>query len=311
MYELTSLLTTMSAGSASFVAILGGLIAQKVIEINNGRAAIEEEIKELNEQKEFQQKEIDKYDSWIEEDDAIEFIGKRAEALLHEKTFEEALDAEEPNGDEDVKKLHWYWDKALRILQMYASKNGKPHFEIVREIIETFEEVSPPDGEELSLSTDEDFIKGVCEIIGDHFEAYYKNDGHNSIGQLYVTPSLLNPTQYGVSLLEYNSWSDSRNRADVELSAIELHVKQLEDRKRRLIVPDELKNGFWLFGAFILCCVLLPLILTPFMTESYIVFVIVKVLFLSIYGAGLLSVLLYIKRLLPKRTRQDKEKCRE
>ena len=57
MYELTSLLTTMSAGSASFVAILGGLIAQKVIEINNGRAAIEEEIKELNEQKEFQQKE--------------------------------------------------------------------------------------------------------------------------------------------------------------------------------------------------------------------------------------------------------------
>ena len=44
MYDLTSFLSTISAGSASFVAILGGLIAQKVIEINNGRTAVEEEI---------------------------------------------------------------------------------------------------------------------------------------------------------------------------------------------------------------------------------------------------------------------------
>ena len=49
MYDLTSFLSTISAGSASFAAILGGMIATKVIEINNTRFAVEEEIKELTE----------------------------------------------------------------------------------------------------------------------------------------------------------------------------------------------------------------------------------------------------------------------
>ena len=67
MYDLTSFLTTISAGSASFVAILGGLIAQKVIEINNGRTAVEEEIKELNEQKQLLEDDIADHADWMEE----------------------------------------------------------------------------------------------------------------------------------------------------------------------------------------------------------------------------------------------------
>ena len=47
VYDLTSLLTTVSAGSASFIAIIGGLIATKLIDINNQRAAVDEEMEEL------------------------------------------------------------------------------------------------------------------------------------------------------------------------------------------------------------------------------------------------------------------------
>lgn len=288
----------MSAGSASFVAILGGLIAQKVIEINNEKAAVEEEIKELKEQREFQLKEFDKYNKWIEEDDAIGFISKQAEALLHEKSFEEALDEEDLNGDEDLQKLKWYWEKALQIDKLYVEKGKRPHFEIVNEIREIIENTTQSDEDELSLSADGDFVKKVCEIIKDHYEAYYKNDGHNSIGQVYVTPSILNPMQYGVSLLEYNSWIKDRNRIDRELSAIELRMKQVEDRKRRLRMPKELKKGFWVFGVFILFCVLLPLVFTPFMTGNYVIYVVAKVLFLLFFGIGLYSVLFYIKMLL-------------
>lgn len=81
--------------------------------------------------------------------------------------------------------------------------------------------------------------------------------------------------------------------------ALDLRIKQSEYRKKRLRVPSELKNGFWVFGAFIVSCVLLPLVLTPFTTENYTSYVIMKLLFLFIFGVGLFSVLLYIKRLLP------------
>ena len=64
MYDLTSFLSTISAGSASFVAILGGLIAQKVIEINNGRTAVEEEIKELKYELDDKNDEVYSLHSW-------------------------------------------------------------------------------------------------------------------------------------------------------------------------------------------------------------------------------------------------------
>lgn len=300
MYDLTSFLTTISAGSASFVAILGGLIAQKVIEISNERSAIEEDLKEFSEQKELRQKDIEKYDRWIEEDDAICFIGRRAKELLNEQPFSVAIDAEDLDGDEDLPTLERYWNKALQILRMYADTEGLSHFETVRKIRKEIDNIEPSDEDELTFPTDSDFVKCVCEIIKDHFEAYYKNDGFNSRGQAFITPALLNADRYGASGVEYHQWLNDRNKVVGEVSALELRIIQSEDRKKRLKVPDELKSGFWVFGAFIAFCVLLPLVLTPFTTESLVAYIIVKVLFLLIFGGGLFSVLLYIKRLLPK-----------
>lgn len=115
-----------------------------------------------------------------------------------------------------------------------------------------------------------------------------------------VTPIALGRIEgYGASGVEYQRWVSEKNKAEGELVAIELRIKQSEDRKRRLRVPDELKNGFWIFGIFIASCVLLPLVFTPFTTESHTAYMIMKVVFMLIFGSGLFSVLLYIRKLLP------------
>lgn len=289
IYDLTSILTTISAGSASFVAILGGLIAQKVIEINNENAAVAEEIKEFNEQKQFLEENITDHEDWIAEDGAISFIAEHIKELLCGENFSDAVDLNEMSGYEDLESLELYWKDAQKILELYAEVAEKPHYELVKAI-----QAALPD-------TSENFVSCICDVIKDHFKAYYHNNGLSSSGQFMVTPIDLGRIEgYGASGIEYQRWISEKNKAEGELSALDLRIKQAEDRKRRLRVPEELKNGFWVFGLFIVGCVFLPLILTPFMTESKVVYVIVKVVFLLIYSGGLFSVLFYIRKLLPK-----------
>ena len=53
MYELTTVLTTIAACSASIVAILGGLIASKLITLNTERDEVNARITELDEEIDF------------------------------------------------------------------------------------------------------------------------------------------------------------------------------------------------------------------------------------------------------------------
>lgn len=322
MYDLTSFLTTISAGSASFVAILGGLIAQKVIEINNERTAVEEEIKELQEQKVLLEDEIADREDWIEEDNAISFIGRHAKELLQGNDFSDAADPDDLHGYEDLESLEAYWKEAQSILNLYAENAEKPHYDLVSAVKEAIRNdeardrvkiVSTADlRDEMNTGVGDDtdnydvdvsdsFITNVCEIIKDHFKAYYRNNGMTAAGQFIAVPYALGRINgYGVSEATYYQWGNEKSRLVGELSAVELRIKQSEDRKRRLRVPNEMKKGFWIFGHFIALCVLLPLILTPLVMESYTVFVVVKIISLLIFGAGLYSILLYIMKLLPK-----------
>ena len=289
MYDLTSFLTTISAGSASFVAILGGLIAQKVIEINNERAAVEEEIRELNEQKQLLEDDIADHDVWIAEDEGISFISQHIKELLGEESFTEVIDLDEMSGYEDLESLASYWKDAQKVLVQYAEMAEKPHYELVKAI-----QVALPD-------ISKNFVSCICDAIKDHFKAYYHNNGLTSSDQFIMTPIALGRIEgYGASGLEYQRWVSEKNKAEGKLAAIELRIKQSEDRKRQLRVPEELKSVFWVFGLFIAGCVLLPLVFTPFTTESNAVYVIIKVIFLTIFASGLFSVLLYIRKLLPR-----------
>ncbi len=286
MYDLTSFLTTISAGSASFVAILGGLIAQRVIEINNERVAIEEEINEITEQKKLLENLFTKYKTYIAEDEAISFIGKNIDKLIEEKDFQCVVDLDEISGNEDLNSLEFYWKNAQEIFEQYAEHSGEAYYSIVRII------------QKNNLGISDNFVNAVCEAIKDYF---IECNNHTILGQI-VQPSITTGKimGYGASVIELQRWNNEKNRLESELTFLNLRSGQLNSRMRKLEIPNELKGGFRIFAGFLIGCVLLPLVCVPFNTETYCCYVMIKILFLLVFGSGLFSVLWYIRRLLPK-----------
>ena len=58
-YDLTAVLTTIAAASASIVAILGGFIASKLIAISSERSAVLDHLKQINKELVFHVSERD------------------------------------------------------------------------------------------------------------------------------------------------------------------------------------------------------------------------------------------------------------
>lgn len=76
--ELSSLLTTIASASASFVAILGGFVASRLIAVNGEREAVESRLQELEYEIELKQQECDSLQEGVTADDALDFIRDHA-----------------------------------------------------------------------------------------------------------------------------------------------------------------------------------------------------------------------------------------
>ena len=80
--ELTSLLSTIASVSASFVAILGGFVASKLITINGERAAVKSQLTEIHFEKMLRTEERDILSRQLDEEDAICYIHDQKSGLV-------------------------------------------------------------------------------------------------------------------------------------------------------------------------------------------------------------------------------------
>ena len=97
---LTAMLTTISAASASFVAILGGFIASKLLSINGERDAVAGQIANLSAQIGQKQKKEDFYRYLANKRDAKIFIEEHIWDLYDEKDLQTVYDSDSsPNID--------------------------------------------------------------------------------------------------------------------------------------------------------------------------------------------------------------------
>ena len=109
---LTAMLTTISAASASFVAILGGFIASKLLSINGERDAVAGQIANLSAQIDQKQKKEDWYRHEVNEHDAIHFIMAHIDELFDRVDLREVYDSAEDSGI-DFEDLQPFWEKAV------------------------------------------------------------------------------------------------------------------------------------------------------------------------------------------------------
>ena len=110
-YDLTAVLTTIAAASASIVAILGGFIASKLIAISSERSAVLDHLKQINKELEFHVSERDKIQAENDEDDALDFIRDAIDDLYADNSLENVyLNVDHPGIS--MESLKPYWDRA-------------------------------------------------------------------------------------------------------------------------------------------------------------------------------------------------------
>lgn len=278
MYELTSFLTTIAAASASFVAILGGFIASKLISIDSERNENLNRIKDIDEEIEHRTENLNARQQEIDEEDATDFIFNNFGYFMSCQSLEYVYkNSDHPDISFDV--LLPYWTKANDILKRFndtkysgQALNGD---DIPVELANSFR--------------NDDFAYEICKKIA----SYYKKRSRTTSNGLFANPLL----DYEPARIVGAWYGKNIEIIREEAGAIKwltLQKKQCETRKASLKRPRGMLLGLVIFALFSLLCIVAPLLLTPFFTDSYAYFAIVKYGMLLVFTCGLSSIFGYL-----------------
>ena len=280
-YDLTPLLTTIAASSASFVAILGGFIASKMISISDERDAVLTRIHEVEQQQSYKQAEFLQLQTALFEGHSLDFISNNINALAHREKLENVY-REDIQQSITKKDLEPYWNRANNL---------------AGELFNSFE------GEE-KLNEDKIPVSLAKKYSQDHFAYSVFQELMSWIAKQQKKPKT-NPLfpQYDfdniVTKISYVPLNTKRiEDLESELKWLNFQHLQLAEEKKRLSKPRGMKAGLIIFGLFSLGCIILPLILSPLSIETVQAYRMIKVTVLFLFCAGLGSIFLYLAYLL-------------
>lgn len=276
MYELTNILVTMSAASASFVAILGGFIASKLITISGERSVTTEKIAEVEKELQFLEDQNTTLLTEVLENDAVDFIIDHIQALIGGEKLDSIYDDGTPKRI-TLEDLRPFWEKAVHIYHRFLNiaSSGKPPLN---------DDYIPMD---LAHELKEDnFSYTVCKGIADECKRSISSYSIYSPITARITPKWCNDN---LDIIKSN-----RQR----IKSLEFTKQQLIDREKALKEPEGIKIGFLIFVLFSAFCIVLPLVFTPFRTDDYCLFLCLKITFISVFVLGLLAIFSYLISLL-------------
>lgn len=116
-------LATIASCSAIFIAIIGGMIANKAISDAAEKEVIENQINNIDVEIKQLEQELQNVKKTIAESKAKEFILKNMNDLLHGKDIEKVLCDKVEEYDEYKKQFTPYWEKALGIVKGDKKEN--------------------------------------------------------------------------------------------------------------------------------------------------------------------------------------------
>lgn len=285
MYDLTSILTTIAACSASFVAILGGFIASRLISLNAERDEIQTRLSEINEEIVFYEKERNTSQSAIDEDDALDFIIDNIVGIIEEESLDTVYKEENhPRIEKAV--LIPYWEKAMNVLSLlYDDLKDRNDDDVYKE---------NEDNIPISVAKmlQDDFEYDICKEIVEHLDS--QSSGFpNYLGA--ITAAKMPRISNG---LWYAKAQDRVTTYQSKVDWLNLQKNQLSIRKKALSCPKGMRLGLLLFAAFSILNIVCPLIMTPFVTDDFVVYSRLKIIVITIFGVGLALTLLYLIYLL-------------
>lgn len=118
-YDLSPVLSTIAASSATFIAIIGGLIANKAISTFAEKESIEHQIELNDSELKFNQNRFEELDKIVCEMDAEDYIRDNLEDVIQCKSLSEIYD-KTADAFISFDELLPYWDKAIDAVKMYT-----------------------------------------------------------------------------------------------------------------------------------------------------------------------------------------------
>lgn len=298
-YDLTSLLTTISSASASFVAILGGLVASRLLTITSERDSVLSKISEVDKEISIKASHQAALKKENVESDALDFIESNIENLVRGSTLESTFE-KSSNKELSIETLQPYWKKSVAI-------KNEIHNDIIPGITGTsiFNSLK----EEVRLKYAQDsFSREVSLIIINQFEDDFEQKHQSNFFPTIRIPKV----NFRTSIFDrqhYDHNIQTITELQSELDSLYFQKHQLAEEKKSLKMPTNISSGLNTFGLFSLICIVLPLVLIPFETSNIYLFRIVKFFFILSFSVGLFATFSYMKRLLkwPEAKSDDKK----
>lgn len=277
-YDLNNILSVMIACTATFVAIIGGLIANKAITDRAEKESIERQLSQIKLEIEIADKKVDSLDEWLNVRNAKDFIRDHLDELLAEENLGDFYE-DADNEDITQEELLPYWNKALEAVKKFKAN--------------AYEERNKDNVPKSIIDELDSFQYDICSSYPE------------SIGQgnkvLFETVSLSNGSIRAI----VERYNEKVKELEEELAIKEqLIVKEsmLKDIKQDVIASKPVKNGIRIFVLVSLFCIVMPLIFMLFNpTTNCVWYAIEIVLSFVSFIIGILVMIIYICSLFPKK----------
>lgn len=286
--NLTAMLTTISAASASFVAILGGFIASKLLSIIGERDSVTGQIANLAAQIDQKQKREDWYRYQVNEHNAVSFIISHTNELYKNDPIQKIYDSDDSPGI-DFDDLLPFWEKAVHFTKKFM-------------MIDEFREEKNKDGVPLSLAALIENDNWLKDLLSDLRTIQAENQRKSMMAQLrqpYIEPSIKFFNLSRPILPQwYKKYWDKINSLAWEIEQLELQKGLLEQRARKLTTPYGMKRGLIIFVLFSVFNIILPLTQCNTVFKNPMCYYGVMLFFMVTFTLGLAATFLYLVSML-------------
>ena len=236
-YDLTSLLTTISSASASFIAILGGLVASKLLTISSERDAVLAKISELDKEisvKEAQKNALQKENN---DSDALDFIESNIADLIQGKSLNLVFE-KSTEKSLSIESLQPYWETAIAI-------SKRIQHSMTPGIISVSQLRSLKKESELEYAQDA-FSKNVSLIVLNYFEDQLSRSNSSPFSAtLCVSNTFFRESIWDRQRYENNARTIFQLQSS--LASLRFQKSQYEKDKKSLKNPVGVSNGLNIF----------------------------------------------------------------
>ena len=233
--EISSLLLTIAGASASFVAILGGFIASKLISLNSERNMIQSRLKQLQYEKSLKTEERDMLRRALDEEDAICYIHNHMADLVSGLPLEDIYEENELQQI-DLETLLPYWEKVQIYMDLFDEHIQKNPHDLNSDYIPN---------ELAEEHTDDIFIYEFLKM----YAGWCASDYFDNCEPM--------------SRLEWcNNAKEQAMQANMQAAALDIQVQVCQTDLDRLKQPTGIKLGLMIFTLFSVCNIIVPLFLS-------------------------------------------------